>query len=109
MKLTKYGYSSERTLRRHCGASELGKRSKDVFRHGMHRAAPPSARISANAGVVQRRRRCSLRAKSLKINEPFNAGVAGSALQNRGLQVRFLPGLFVEHEASQRIISLRGF
>src|SRR2546425_10018654 len=33
-------------------------------------------------------------AKSLKINNGCNAGVAGVALQNRGLQVRFLPGLF---------------
>src|SRR5713226_7764956 len=53
-----------------------------------------SARISANAGVVQRRRRCSPKAKSLKINKRSNAGVARSGLQNRGLQVRFLPGLF---------------
>src|SRR5437588_12274432 len=53
-----------------------------------------SARNSANAGVVQQRRRCSLGAKSLKINKRFNAGVATVALQNRGLQVRFLPGLF---------------
>src|SRR5438876_3818033 len=60
-----------------------------------------SARISANTGVVQRRRRCSLRAKSLKINKRFNPGVAGSALQNRGLQVRFLPGLLAKHEASR--------
>ena len=60
----------------------------------MHRAAPPSARISANAGVVQQRRRRWLKPKSLKINERSNAGVAGGALQNRGLQVRFLPGLF---------------
>jgi hypothetical protein len=52
-----------------------------------------SARNSANARVVQRRRRCWPRVKSLKINKRSNAGVAGSALQNRGLQVRFLPGL----------------
>src|SRR2546425_12640402 len=52
-----------------------------------------SARISANAGVVQQRRRCWLSAKSLKINTAFDAGVARSALQNRGLQVRVLPGL----------------
>src|SRR5260370_32193492 len=59
----------------------------------MHRADPPGARISANAGVVQQRRRRWLKPKSLKINEGCNAGVAGGALQNRGLQVRFLPGL----------------
>jgi hypothetical protein len=53
-----------------------------------------SARISANAGVVQQRRRWWLRAKSLKINKRCNAGVARSGLQNRGLQVRVLPGLF---------------
>jgi hypothetical protein len=29
----------------------------------------------------------------LKINKACNAGVARSGLQNRGLQVRFLPGL----------------
>jgi len=29
----------------------------------------------------------------LKINKRFNAGVAAVALQNRGLPVRFLPGL----------------
>src|SRR5439155_25423419 len=52
-----------------------------------------SARNRVNAGVVQRRRRCWPGPKSLKINKGFNAGVAGSALQNRGLQVRFLPGL----------------
>jgi hypothetical protein len=58
-----------------------------------------SARISANAGVVQQRRRWWPKAKSLKINKGSNAGVAGSGLQNRGLQVRFLPGLFLQHEA----------
>jgi hypothetical protein len=52
-----------------------------------------SARISANAGVVQRRRRWWLGAKSLKTNKRCNAGVAGSGLQNRGLLVRFQPGL----------------
>jgi hypothetical protein len=30
----------------------------------------------------------------LKINKRCNAGVARSGLQNRGLQVRVLPGLF---------------
>ena len=44
-----------------------------------------SARNSANAGVVQRRPRRWHRAKFLKINKPFDAGVSGSALQNRGL------------------------
>jgi len=53
-----------------------------------------SARNSANAGVVQQRRRCSLGAKSLKINKRFNAGVAAATLQNRGLLVRVQPGLF---------------
>ena len=32
----------------------------------------------------------------MKINKRCNASVAGSALQNRGLQVRFLPGLFFD-------------
>jgi len=59
----------------------------------------PSARISANAGVVQQRRRWWPKAKSLKINNRSNARVARSGLQNRGLQVRVLPGL-LERQAS---------
>src|SRR5260370_32946666 len=47
-----------------------------------------SARISANAGGVQQRRRCWLKAKSLKINKRLDAGVARSGLQNRGLPVQ---------------------
>jgi hypothetical protein len=54
-----------------------------------------SARVSANAGVVLQRGRCCAKAKSLKINKRCNAGVARNGLQNRGLQVRFLPGLFL--------------
>src|SRR5260370_32192521 len=65
----------------------------------------PSARISANAGVVQQRRRWWPKAKSLRINKSCNAGVARSGLQNRGLQVRVLPGL-LEDEGSSRVASL---
>jgi hypothetical protein len=53
-----------------------------------------SARISANAGVVQQRQRCWPKAKPLKINKRSNAAGAESGLHNRGLQVRVLPGLF---------------
>ena len=73
------------------GTGDLGKRREAIFRGGM---LVLSARISANAGVVQQRRRCWPGAKSLKINKRCNAGVARSGLQNRGLQVRVLPGLF---------------
>src|SRR5712692_50510 len=52
-----------------------------------------SARSSVSAGGVQQRRRWWPKAKSLKLNKRCNAGVARSGLQNRGLQVRFLPGL----------------
>jgi hypothetical protein len=65
-------------------------------------AALNSARISANADVVQQRGRRRPKDKSLKINKPCNAGVARSALQNRGLQVRFLPGLFGPRRAWSR-------
>jgi hypothetical protein len=70
-----------------------------------------SARISVHAGVVQQRRRWWRKAKSLKINKRCNAGVARSGLQNRGLQVRFLPGLyrgtFQRIPARHRLITCR--
>ena len=56
----------------------------------------PTSALSSDAGVA------GLPAKSLKINERFNAGVAGSALQNRGLQVRFLPGLLGPRRKASR-------
>ncbi len=79
-----YRDGRERALGLLPGAAELGQRSEATLPVGCVRPLF-SVRVSANAGVAR------------------------SWLQNRGLQVRFLPGLFVEHEASQRTISLRGF
>ena len=57
----------------------------------------PTPALSSNAGVG------GAELTPLRINKRCNAGVAGSALPNRGLQVRFLPGLFSEREASPRV------
>jgi hypothetical protein len=52
-----------------------------------------SAWISANAGVVQRRRRCCLGAKYVENQQTLQRRRWWSGLQNRELQVRVLPGL----------------
>ena len=62
----------------------MGKRRVAILGYGTRGLLFLSARISANAGVVQQRRRWWPKAKSLKINKRYNAGVAGSGLQNRG-------------------------
>ena len=49
---------------------------------------------SASAGVGERRGRRVRERKCLKLKSGSNARVAREPLQNRGLQVRFLPGLF---------------
>jgi len=54
----------------------------------------PTPALSSNAGVG------GYNAKSLKINKRCNAGVARRGLQNRGLQVRFLPGLLKDQASS---------
>ena len=68
-----------------------------------------SARISANAGVVQQCRRWWYGAKSLKITKPCNARVARTGLQNRGLQVGVLPGLSERSTLAPSCFAARAF